>query len=449
MHTVYALSSGHGTCGVSVIRVTGSLAGRALMALTNTSKLPPPRQAQLKKLVHPSSKEVLDQALTLWFPAPKSFTGEDSAELQVHGGYAVVKAVLSALSSLPGLHPAQEGDFTKRAFHNGKLDLLQVEGLADLIHAETEKQRKVAVRQLHGSLTKPFEAWRNQLIQMMAQVEAYIDFAESEDIEDSVPDQVRDGVLEMLNDMRQFMSGARSGERIREGVRVAIVGQPNVGKSTLLNRLVNRPAAIVSAIPGTTRDIIEAKFDLQGYPVVILDTAGLRSKVQDIVEEEGVKRAIGVANEADVVVFVRDSVDETVDFGTFGLTRSPGQSTIQLINKSDLFSPHTTSQDLLAISALNGDGIDKFLDKLLNIVQELCGKSAMDCPGLTRERHRLHLQKAMDHLKEYLRMEVMGTDLVICAHQLRKAVREIGFVSGRVSSEQILDVIFADFCIGK
>lgn len=349
---------------------------------------------------------------------------------------------------MPGLQPAQPGDFTKRAFQNGKLDLLQVEGLADLIHAETENQRKLAVRQLNGRLTKPFEQWRSQLVQMMAQVEAFIDFAESEDIEDSVPEQVRESVCDILRDMNKYMLDARAGERLREGIRVAILGQPNVGKSTLINRLVQRPISIVSSLPGTTRDVIETRLDLHGYPIVILDTAGLRSNVQDVVEEEGVKRAVETANDADILVFLKDSLEERVNFETFGLENT-GQVCLQLINKSDLLPPDTDFKDYLAISALNGQGMDAFLEALLKEVQNLCGTAVIDSPGLTRQRHRLHLQRAINHLEEYLSQEVVGADLVICAHQLRKAVREIGFVSGRVSSDQILDVIFADFCIGK
>ena len=271
---------------------------------------------------------------------------------------------------MPGLQPAQPGDFTKRAFQNGKLDLLQVEGLADLIHAETENQRKLAVRQLNGRLTKPFEQWRSQLVQMMAQVEAFIDFAESEDIEDSIPEQVRESVCDILRDMNKYMLDARAGERLREGIRVAILGQPNVGKSTLINRLVQRPISIVSSLPGTTRDVIETRLDLHGYPIVILDTAGLRSNVQDVVEEEGVKRAVETANDADILVFLKDSLEERVNFETFGLENT-GQVCLQLINKSDLLPPDTDFKDYLAISALNGQGMDAFLEALLKEVQNL------------------------------------------------------------------------------
>ena len=238
---------------------------------------------------------------------------------------------------------------------------------------------------------------------------------------------------------------------LREGVRVAIVGKPNVGKSTLLNRLVQRPAAIVSALPGTTRDVIETRLDLEGYPIVIADTAGLRSEVQDIVEEEGVKRAVNAANEADVIVFVQDySSADRVNFETFGLENN-GQTCVHLVNKVDLLplSVNLSADNSIGISGLTGQGVDKFLDELLAIVKELCRSSQTDSPGLTRERHRLHLQKAMECLEEYLDMDQEGEDLVISAHQLRKSVREIGCVSGQVSSDQILDVIFADFCIGK
>jgi len=343
--TVYALSSGHGTCGVAVIRITGPKAGQALLQMTGKSKLPSPRQAQLVKLINPASKEVLDHALSLWFPGPKSFTGEDSAELQVHGGHAVVKAVLAALGSIKDLEPAQAGDFTKRAFHNGKLDLTQVEGLADLIHADTEQQRKLAIKQMDGGLFKQFDKWRNQVIKVMANIEAYIDFAESEDIEDTVPNEVKSQVTDILRDMKVQIEDSKAGERLRQGIQIAIVGAPNVGKSTLLNSLIQRPAAIVSPIPGTTRDIIETRFDLSGYPVIISDTAGLREDSNDIVEKEGIIRAVSAAKNADVLVFVQDANEDTIeesddsltDFGIDANDLNPAQVRLNIVNKIDLF----------------------------------------------------------------------------------------------------------------
>lgn len=449
--TVFALSSGHGTCGVALIRITGPKAGKALLDMTGKSKLPKPRHATLAKLINPGSRQVLDQALTIWFPGPKSFTGEDSAELQVHGGHAVVKSVLAALGSIQDLKPAQPGDFTKRAFQNGKLDLTQVEGLADLIHAETEEQRKLAIKQLDGGLFKQFEKWRTQIIKVMANVEAYIDFAESEDIEDDVIETVKKQVKDIIEDMAKVVKEAKKGERLRKGVQVAIVGKPNVGKSTLLNYLVQREAAIVSPLAGTTRDIVETRFDLDGYPMIISDTAGLREETSDIVETEGVKRAIKAANQADVLVLVQEAnedIIENTDLEEFGL-ENKGQVILKIVNKVDL-SAKKLQNGFLGVSGKTGQGMDRFLDELLKNVKHLCETSSgEDCPGLTRERHRLHLSNALKYLEQYLKEEETGADLVICAHHLRKAVREIGLVSGKVSSDKILDVIFADFCIGK
>lgn len=450
LRTVYALSSGYGTCGVAVIRVTGGQAGPALLKMTGKTKLPKPRHATMSKLIDPCSKEVLDHALTLWFPGPKSFTGEDSAEFQVHGGHAVVKSVLSALGSICDLQPAQAGDFTKRAFANGKLDLTQVEGLADLIHAETEQQRKAAIQQLDGGLFKQFMSWRSELIKIMANIEAYIDFAESEDIEQDVPELVRKQVLNLKAKMEAAVDNSKAGERLRKGVQVVIVGKPNVGKSTLLNQLVQRPAAIVSPIPGTTRDIVETRLDLKGYPVTISDTAGIREETSDVVEQEGVRRAIEAANQADIIVLVQDATDELEhDLSHFGLEHR-GQVIVNLMNKVDLKATDDDNPGFIQVSGKSGQGLDDFLHHLFQTVQDLCQtQNGSDCPGLTRSRHRLHLSKAVEYLSDYLEAEQADTDLVICAHHLRKAVREIGQVSGQVSSEQILDVIFADFCIGK
>ena len=368
--------------------------------MTGQDKLPPPRRAQLKRLRHPISKDILDHALTFWLPGPHSFTGEDSAELQIHGGYAVTKAVLAALGSIPGLAPAQAGDFTKRAFHAGKLDLTQVEALADLIHAETDHQRRQALRQLDGNLMKQFELWRTRLIKIMANIEAYIDFAESEDIEETIPKEVHKNILELLEELKLSHKNAKSGERLRKGVHVAIVGKPNVGKSTLLNRIVQRPAAIVSPLAGTTRDVVETRLDLQGYPVVLFDTAGLREETNDIVEEEGVKRAINTGNSADILILVQDATSgnenrtENFDLKEFGL-EDIGQVKLNLMNKIDL---NNNSHDSTAfgVSGLTGKGLDEFLDVLTDHVKELCEtKSGENCPGLTRDRHKFHLSKAI------------------------------------------------------
>ncbi len=475
--TIFALSSGHGKCGVAVIRVTGPSSSKALAALTEPSKLPSPRLAAVRTLRHPKTRLPLDHALTLWFPGPKSFTGEDSAELQVHGGLAVVNAVLSALGSLDDLRPAEPGEFTRRAFHAGKLDLTQVEGLGDLIHAETEAQRSQAMRQLGGSLFQTYSEWRRRLIKQVANIEAFIDFSESEEIEDGVPEEVAGAVATLADEMESHLADARAGERLRSGVRVAIVGEPNVGKSTLLNLLAQRPAAIVSPIAGTTRDVIETCLDVGGYPVVVVDTAGLRAETDDPIEREGIARAAENARNADLVVLVMDAervgTDDKCDVKTigerardtlteFGLENQAGKRLI-FVNKIDLFASGDEGErlsppngdncppDMSFISCKTNAGVESALAKMKTAVAELCSTSLGESPLLTRQRHRLHVERALANLREYL--EAVGgedeADYAVAGQFLRGAIREVGQLSGKVSSEQILDVIFADFCIGK
>jgi len=304
--TIYALSSGRLPAAIAVVRVSGPRAGDALKALAG--RLPEPRKAMLTRLRHPQTGDVLDEALALWFPGPKSETGEDTVELQLHGGRAVVAATFAALASLDGLRMAEAGEFTRRAFENGQLDLTRVEGLADLVYAESDAQRRQALRQLRGLLGDRAEGWRQRLIEALALLEAQIDFPD----EDDVPQDLTGRALALARALRDeiagVLDGARRGERLREGFVVAISGPPNVGKSSLLNRLARREAAIVSPFAGTTRDVIEVHLDLDGYPVVLLDTAGIRDS-DDPVEQEGIRRARARAAEADLVLWMSDAVE--------------------------------------------------------------------------------------------------------------------------------------------
>ncbi|CAL8349944.1 unnamed protein product [Gadus morhua 'NCC'] len=304
--TIFALSSGHGRCGVAVVRVSGPASSTALRSMAGlTSAMPPPRRALLRTITDPRSTEALDRGLILWFPGPQSFTGEDSAEFHIHGGPAVTSAVLQALGSLAGLRPAEAGEFTRRAFHAGKLDLTEVEGLGDLIHAETEAQRRQAVRQMSGELGRLYQDWASRLKRCLAHIEAFIDFSEDELIEDGVISQVDGWVCALQGELEGHLKDERRGERLRSGVQVVIAGATNAGKSSLLNALCQRPAAIVSPVAGTTRDVVETALDIGGFPVLLSDTAGLRDS-PDPVEQEGVRRARERVQQADLALVVVD-----------------------------------------------------------------------------------------------------------------------------------------------
>src|SRR6476661_4377453 len=313
--TIFALSSGRPPAAIAVVRISGPRAGDALKALAG--KLPEPRKAGLARVRDPDGGEVIDEALALWFPGPNSETGEDIAELQLHGGRAVIAAVLGALGRVEGLRPAEAGEFTRRAFENSRLDLTAVEGLADLIGAETEAQRRQAYRQLKGLLGDRAETWRARLIEALALVEARIDFSDEADVPEDLMTPALKIVRELRDEIAEVLAGAGRGERLREGLVVAIAGPPNAGKSTLLNRIAQREAAIVSPYAGTTRDVIEVHLDLAGYPVTLLDTAGMR-ETEDPVEQEGVRRARDRAATADLVLWVTDAGQPMTDFPRFG-----------------------------------------------------------------------------------------------------------------------------------
>ncbi|XP_074384956.1 5-taurinomethyluridine-[tRNA] synthase subunit GTPB3, mitochondrial isoform X2 [Zonotrichia albicollis] len=344
--TIFALSSAPGRCGVAVIRASGPGSGAALRSLTGTPE-PPPRVMALRRIRDPQTAESLDRGLVVWFPGPHSFTGEDCAELHVHGGPAVVSGVLRALGRLPGLRPAEPGEFTRRAFAHGKLDLTAAEGLRDLIGAETEAQRRQALRQMEGDLGRLYQRWSHALTQALAHLEAYIDFSEDDNVEEEVLTQVRDTVRALLQELRGHLRDGRRGELLREGVRAVIAGPPNVGKSSLLNLLCRRPAAIVSPTAGTTRDVLEVALDIGGYPLVLSDTAGLR-QATDPVEREGVTRARDRLCQADLVLAVLDATSVSPTPVALGaalaaLEPPPGTPCVLVLNKADLLGVHRGS----------------------------------------------------------------------------------------------------------
>ncbi|UTW51721.1 tRNA uridine-5-carboxymethylaminomethyl(34) synthesis GTPase MnmE [bacterium SCSIO 12827] len=448
-HTIFALASGGARAGVAVVRLSGPGAGDTLAALTPGRHMPAPRMASLRDLHDPDSGETLDQALVLSFPGPGSFTGEDVVEFHLHGGPAVVEGVLSVLGRIPGLRPAEAGEFTRRAFLNGRLDLTQAEAIADLVAAETSEQRRQALDQAAGALGQIYEGWRTRLIAAIAHVEAGIDFAD-EDLPEDIDRAARDALVVLAGEIAAHLDDGRGGERLRAGVHLALLGRPNAGKSTLLNLLAGRDAAIVSETAGTTRDVIEVHLDLGGVPVIVADTAGLRDST-DAVEREGVRRAAARADRADLKLIVLDRADWPNVPDDLRALAADGRALV-LVNKADL-APVGDAGDLdgapvVVLSARTGAGVDDFIARLTEAVRSLAVAGTGSSPGPTRARHRHALEEAGTALAQALDgWSARGPELV--AEDLRLAARAIGRITGRVDVEDLLDVIFADFCIGK
>lgn len=524
--TIFALSSGRGPSAVAVIRISGPMAEAALKAVSGRTRTPEARQAAFARIRHPQTGEPIDEALVLWFPGPRSETGEDVVELQLHGGRAVVASTLAALSAIDGLRPAEAGEFTRRAFENGKLDLTAVEGLADLVMAETETQRRQAYRQMKGALGARAEEWRRKLIDALALVEAGIDFSDEGDVPKNLAAPAQEVARGLAAEIAGALADSRRGERLREGMVVAIAGPPNAGKSTLLNRIARREAAIVSPYAGTTRDVIEVHLDLDGYPVTLLDTAGIR-ETDDPVEMEGVRRARERAAAADLVLWVVDAsapvpaggaaarvpsagvspggeqhaaraaassgqtaegdsgeaAEATVKTEELALT--PSQAIWLVQNKIDLISGAAERSELgeqskqrteglfqpneqltgmvnrslneknesgyhtyefkFRLSAVSGEGFGTLLAALAERAAKwLGGEPAL----VTRERHRIALERTKEALEHAASPELAERDDLI-AEELRTAATSLGRLTGRVDVEDILDVIFRDFCVGK
>ncbi|MEQ8194501.1 MAG: tRNA uridine-5-carboxymethylaminomethyl(34) synthesis GTPase MnmE [Rhodospirillales bacterium] len=442
--TIFALASGMGRAGIAVMRVSGAAAKKALETLC-PGKAFEPRVLAPAALVRPGG-EVIDRALAVWIPGPKSYTGEDVAEFHIHGGAAVIAALTEALGRLDGLRPAEPGEFTRRAFLNGKMDLTAAEGLADLINAETEAQRRQALRQLKGDLGALYENWRGRLLRALAHLEASIDFIE-EGLPAELEREVRRGLGGIAGDIETHLSDAHRGERLRDGLQIAIIGPPNAGKSSLINMLAKRDVAIVAATAGTTRDVIEAHLDLGGYPVILADTAGLRES-GDPIEAEGVRRASHRAREADLRLAVLDAtLWPAIDPVTAALIDA---DTLVAINKADLAAPvpplEARGREALAVSVKTGAGVDALLAALGREVAARCRLG--EAPAITRERHRKALTDCLEALKRVL-AATDPADPELVAEDLRLAVRALGRITGRVDVEDLLDVIFRDFCIGK
>ena len=440
LDTIYALSTANGRAGIAVIRISGAGAGNVLRVLTR-GDLPSPRRAIVTTFWAVGSEEALDRGLALWFPGRGSFTGEDVVELHIHGGTAVVAAVLEAIATIPATRMAEPGEFTRRAFLNDKMDLTGAEGLADLIAAETEGQRRQALRQASGELGAVYESWRLRLMQALAHVEAAIDFPD-EEIPDDILKIVRKDILGLKTEIAQHIDDNRKGERLRVGLNIAIVGPPNAGKSSLLNFLAGREAAIVSKTAGTTRDVIEVRMDLSGIAAIVSDTAGIRL-AKGAVEAEGVRRARQRARDADLRVVVLDgSIDR---FERDSVYLAP--DTITVLNKSDKGShcAEIPRGDLGVhrISLIRGDGVQEFLSSLSRAVQALCDVGS--APVITRARHREAAADCCDSLRRSLDAALPE----LMAEDLRLGMRSLGRITGRFDVEDLLDIVFRDFCLGK
>lgn len=443
--TIFALSSGRPPSAIAVVRVSGSQAGAALTSLTG--EIPPPRWAT-RALLRDVQGQPIDDAVVLWFPGPASATGEDVAEFHVHGGRAVLVTLFGALSRFEEMRAAEPGEFTRRGFENGKIDLTEAEGLDDLIHADTDRQRRQALRQLKGMLGDKARDWRERIIEASALIEAGIDFSDEGDVSAELLTPARARMVALASEIEEVLAAQAKGERLRDGLVVAITGPPNVGKSTLINQLARREVAIVSPYAGTTRDVIEVQLDLEGYPVVLIDTAGIR-ETDDPVEKEGVRRARAKAAEADLVLWLVEGPDA-------GPQHHASAPVWTVRNKIDLDADRQGGSGSagvgtddgradFAISACQGDGVAELISALVSFAETFFGGGEGGL--ITRERQRKLLQQTSQSLQRSI--AVMGLGDELAAEDLRSAAYTLGRLLGRVDVEDILDVIFREFCIGK
>ena len=442
--TIYSLSSGPGISGIAIIRVSGPDTSKILELLTNKS-LPKPRVATLRKINKINTSELIDEGILLWFPGPESYTGEDMAEIQVHGSKAVIDAIHSSISTVENCRLAEPGEFTKLAFQNGKINLLKAESIADLISAETEIQRKQAIKIMNGKSADQFNFLREKLLKILSHVEAKIDFPD-EDLPNDILKEIKKSSDEVLINIKKILDDQKVGERIREGFKIAILGPTNAGKSSLLNHLSNRDVAIVSEIAGTTRDVIETHLNIDGYPVIVSDTAGIRDSKNEI-EKKGIKLSLNIADEADLRLVVVDVKNLNFTDVLKGLL---DQNSILVINKSDLLKgdidPEIKKFNHVLISIKENLNIDELISKIKNNLKNKFITS--DDILITRERHRQHLEQCLEHLNNFNKKNEVE-DFDKAAEDLRLATRHLGMIVGKVDVEEILGSIFNDFCIGK
>ena len=442
---IFALSSGKGPSGIAIVRISGPQTLDICKSLTDEKNIKS-NEINLCKFIDPKNRKVIDpEAILLWFPKPNSFTGDDLAELHIHGSNAVISYLLKVLSDQKNCRLAEPGEFTKIAFQNNKIDLVKAESIGDLIHAETELQREQAVNLVQGHASKYYENLREKLVKSLSYIEAKIDFAE-DDLPGSVLKEVQISIKEVHNDIKRILEDQKVGEKIRDGFRISIIGDVNAGKSSLLNLLAKRDAAIVSEEEGTTRDVVETYLNIDGYPVILADTAGIR-KAKNKVEKEGIKRAIKKAKEADLTLVMIDVSKKTINSDVKKLIN---KDCILVFNKSDLSKKTPKNEfkknDQILISVKNS----KNIDRLIKIIKEKLSKKFMKANNIlvTRERHRAKLNAALKEIEKFLKKD-QKKEIETAAEDLRLATRHLGSIVGKVDVEEILGSIFQDFCIGK
>ncbi|ACR47408.1 tRNA modification GTPase TrmE [Rickettsia peacockii str. Rustic] len=445
METIFAQSSAFGKAGVAVFRISGPKSLEVLQLLTGRKDFKS-RLMYYQQITVPETKELIDNVMVVYFKSPGSFTGEDVVEIHTHGSKAISIMLTNALLNIAGIRLAEAGEFTKRAFLNNKFDLTAAEGIADLINAETIMQHKQAIRQASGKLEALYNNWRSQLLKIISLLEAYIDFPD-EDIPDTVLNEVTNTHTILVNTISEYLNDNRKGELLRSGLKLAIIGPPNVGKSSLLNFLMQRDIAIVSNIAGTTRDIIEGHLDIGGYPIILQDTAGIREESSDIIEQEGIKRAINSAKTADIkiIMFDAEKLDSSINEDIINLI---DENTIIIINKIDLIEASKifsieNKYKCLRVSVKNNIALSSILKNIENIAENMAGFT--EIPYITNQRHRNYLQQALSHLTAFS----LDNDLVLATEDIRMTVRCIGAITGVINVEEILGEIFKNFCIGK
>lgn len=448
--TIIALASGAGRAGIAVVRVSGP-GSAGVLAHFSRRPGPEPRVASIRELHDPESG-FLDEAIVLWMPGPNSYTGEDVVELHVHGGSAVVEAVLASALNSRLCRTADPGEFTRRAFDAGRLDLTQAEAIADLIDAETEGQRRQAGRLYQGEAARTFEGWRGLLMSAMAALEASIDFPDEADIPGEINLTALEPIEALAAELESALGDAGRLRSVREGFRIAILGPPNAGKSSLMNRLARREAAIVSPIAGTTRDVVEVRLVLAGYPVWVADTAGLR-EASDAIEAEGVRRALARAEEADLRIWVSDAADVSRETSPSAGRIGSGEvrpGDLRVLNKADLLGaapPEAGGEDVFVVSARSGAGFDGLERRLAQVVRERL--DADEAPLVTRARHRELVEEALAAIERGLEGARIGMGAELVSEDLRLAARALGRITGSIDAEDLLDRIFSQFCIGK
>ncbi|MFO1243410.1 MAG: tRNA uridine-5-carboxymethylaminomethyl(34) synthesis GTPase MnmE [Rickettsiales bacterium] len=441
MTTIYAPATPPGRSAVAIIRISGP-ESKSLFSFFGLP-LPTPRIATLATLRNPETKEILDNALLFWFPAPRSYTGEDTIELHLHGGRAIREEILSLLSGISEFRLAEPGEFSKQAFFNGKMDLLQAEAIADLIEAETSAQKRQALQQMHGDFSKLCLSLRQRLIEARAHIEAYIDFPD-EDLPPDVQKKIEDDLATLENQIQKLLDDGKRGERIRDGIYGAILGVPNAGKSSLLNILAKRDVAIVSEQPGTTRDVIEVHLNIGGYPVILADTAGIR-ETENIIEAEGIRRARARGDMADFRIWVLDNTKPLKNQLDVAKKLTPDD--VLILNKTDILPQnigHIPDSNPISLSCITQSGVPELIERLKTLIENKFQISGNDV-ALTRERHRISFEAALQHIQNSSSVE----QLELKGEELRRASDEIGKVIGVIHTEDVLDSLFQTFCIGK